>query len=265
MSNETINNFLHINSVDRDSKIYSSPFNFTIVFSDPTSNIQKTFKNVKYVGFENVLFPHCIQINKFLLTDNDMINELLDFFINNQNININDQYSNLNYLKFKSIEICNKDSKTINFTLNEYSNKCYEWIIDNNTFNYYIPVFTCESDSLQYINFKEINNPYIASTKNKLIYKYFYPKIRQDSEIYQSSRKSYVTYKNNELVKLSRLSIELLDINMNLLTVNNFDYNCNNNGIYGKNYYIRHPLNPKFQLELFLNVGTIEKNLSLIN
>lgn len=248
---------LIINSKDRNIESFKNPLDFTVLFNSETSNIQKIYRNVKYIGFENVILPRFIQLNKFIMSNTDTSkNILIDFFNNNQ-IEINKQYN----VDTFSIEICNINNTSINFTINQNNIISYEFLINTNIINIYKPVcMSSPGNNIQYILLNPCTNKYILNTKSKDIFRYVLPKLNIDSDLYLYNRKSYIVYKDSELIDMKRVTVQLLNSDHKQMVINNLDYNVNNNGEYSNpEYYLRHPLNPKYQIELFLNVGLYEK------
>lgn len=251
---------LIINSKDRNITSNLQPLDFKIEFNSEKSNIQKIYKNVKYIGFENVLLPKYIQLNKLLMYESNIYyHTLLNFFQNNSVINIDCQYI-LN--PQCSIQICNSNSQSINFTINENITMSYEYIINTNIINIYKPIcMSGPGHNIQYILLNPCKNPFMFNTKNKDVFRYVFPKLNPDSDLYCHTRKSYIVFKNSNLIDIKKIHVQLLNSDFENIIINNLDNSTLlNNGQYSNpSYYIRHPNNPKFQIELFLNIGVFER------
>jgi hypothetical protein len=266
---------INLQSGDRYHNIEPNPLNFTVYLRPyDTKNISflpLTFKNVKFLHFENIIFPSYIQLSKFsTTTDTDygqILNDISNSFILNDITNINKINTDiLNY------QICNVVQNLnyveVNFTLNLVNTVVYNYINNNNVKTLVKYSGLLYSDSkIAYISIQPMNDKYIYSTKNISIFRPVFPRMKSTTSLCSSIRKSFIVYKNTDLLNINKFSIKLLDQDCNQIIINNLDYTvtstsctCSNVKDYScKCYYLRHPLNTNFQIDIFLKIGCFEQ------
>lgn len=270
---------INLNSVNRDLRVNKNPLNFTVWLNDDhgSSSIKKRFTHIKFINFEYIVFPSCIQLLKQKMLDGNILKADIITLFSGLTQNLNEQY----ILNDKTYEICNKvinDNKTTyNFTINENKEISYEYINDNSiiTINIYTPVLlSTPGNHIQYISIQPCDNKYIYSTKNGDFFKYVFPKLKTTSDLYTSSKKSFIQFKNNELLEMKRIYVQLLNNNCQPIIIHNLDNDYSAHGYKTLNeavdysspsYYPRHPLNPKFQIDIFLKIGNYEQQLTFNN
>jgi hypothetical protein len=111
---------INFSSSDRDDTSDKSPLNFTVWLNDEKSksNIYRSFKNIKKVNFNHIVFPSYVQIIKSKVTNTDPSYNDIVTVLSDLNANNNDQLT----LGLNTYEICNVhvDGATyINFTINK--------------------------------------------------------------------------------------------------------------------------------------------------
>lgn len=267
---------ISFSSSNRDDKSDKSPLNFTVWLNDEKnkSNIYRSFKNIKKVNFEHVVFPNYMQLIKteVLNTDpsyNDIITVMSGF-----SSNINDQLT----LGTNTYEICNAHTNIgthINFTINGNTLESFEHINTSGsiTIYKYTPIsIDSPGNRIQFLSIHPCDNTHIYSTKNKNIFRYLFPKLKSGSDLYMYTRASTITYPNGNLLQMKKLIVQLMDNQGNPMNINNLDYNygtysaksLNEDSDYSHpTYYLRHPLNPHFQLDIFISIECYEKKLEL--
>ena len=104
------------------------------------------------------------------------------------------------------------------------------------------------------------------------MFKYLFPKLKSGSDLYTFTRESTITYPNNNLLQIKKLVVQLMNNQGEPMFINNLDYNY---GTYSKSefheetlynhpkYYLRHPLNPLFQFDIFISIECFEKKLMM--
>ena len=99
-----------------------------------------------------------------------------------------------------------------------------------------------------------------------------FPKLKYGSDLYLFTRKSSIMYPDNNTLQINKLVVQLLDLNGEPIKINNLDQtfdnyaepNLNTNPDYNHpKYYLRHPLNPNFQLTIFMSLECFERKLSM--
>jgi hypothetical protein len=210
------------------------------------------------------------QLLKTSSTNNTIISDISSIFLLNfDNYNkINTEITILN----QTYQICNIFQKynyiEVNFTINQDKYISYSFINNNNIILlYYYKGFTIKNPDnfINYISINQTENKFIYSTKNIPFYKDVYPKLKINSELYVATRKSYVVYNNSNLANFNKFTIKLFNSSFKQILIDNLDYNINYNFICNcdletlnfscKCYYLRHPLNKFFQIDLFLKIG----------
>jgi hypothetical protein len=261
---------INLNSKDRNIQQDKNPLEFTIKLSD-FDTLPNIYKNVKYLNFDHIVFPYFYQLYKYDTQDNNIISDMSKLFIlnydNYSKINTEIQTNNGNY------QICNIKQDynfiEINFTINKDKYICYSFINNNNTISlfYYKGLSIKNPDNfINYISINQVENKYILSTKNFDFYKEIYPKLKINSELYVATRKSFVVYKNSDLATFNKFTIKLFNSNFKQILIDNLDYNIDFTYICNcdletinyscKCYYLRHPFNSFFQIDLFIKIGS---------
>jgi len=277
---------INLFSGDRDISINTNPLNFSVWLNPGNTRtksfLPRVFKNVKYINFEHIIFPRFIQLNKFTTSSDisaniyssDMSNNLLSITIDsdiNSLIDINIVYQICNIIKTNLVT-------EINFTVNYDTNVIYTFIYNNQNKSYkldkYIPVCTKSNSAIQYICIQPTNNKFIYNTKSINIFRQVYPKLNPYSDLFYAIKKSFIVYKNTDLLNIYKFDIKLLDSNYQPIIIQNLDINADINckckcnieiedvKYSCKCYYLRHPLYEGFQLELFLKLGVLVQELN---
>jgi hypothetical protein len=279
-------NDVNLFSGDRDISVNLNPLNFTVWLNPGNTRsksfLSRNFKNIKYINFEHIIFPKYIELNKFSAISDisaniyitDISNNLSTITINSNiisNINSNISYQICNIRRITSIIEINftvNTNKTIIYTFTyNYSNATY--ILDK-----YIPVYTRLNSHIQYICIQPTNNKFIYNTKSISIFKPIFPKLSKLSDLFYAIKKSFIVYKNSDLLNIYKFDVKLLDSNYDPIKINNLDIYVNtsesctccvetNNIKYScKCYYLRHPLHSGFQLDIFLKLGSLVQELN---
>jgi hypothetical protein len=269
-SSKSVNEYsININSINRELLPTTSPFNFT-VWLNSTSTIERSFKNVKFVAIDHITFPTFIQIIKHYVTNSDLLYNDINEICNDLTATINEQYE----YNGNTYEICNKyeeNGKTyINFTINENKLTCYEYVKSDSSFTIYkyLPIeLNSISNTIQYISIDSLNNMFIHNTNGHNMFKYVLPKLKTDTNLYSYLKHNKTVFRDSCLQHIKKMQISILDSNSNVIKLNNLDplysnstkYSLNEPSDYSSpNYYLRHPLNPRFQVDLFLRIGCYE-------
>ena len=275
---------ININSIDRDTNINFNPLNFTVWLNPgPTktkSFLPRVFKNVKYINFEHIVFPKYIQLNKFnFLSDpssNLIINDISNNFTFNANHNDNISKINLNILDYQICNVISRDNYLeVSITINFKKSIVYTYIRINDiiTLDKFKGIYTnSPGNHIQYICIQPTNNKFIYNTKNKSVFRQVFPKLTKNSSLYIGIKKSFIVYKNTDLLNVYKLDIKLLDFNYEPIIINNLDHNIETNKClcnlddtikYSCScYYLRHPLNLNFQIDIFLKFGCLIQDLN---
>jgi hypothetical protein len=270
---------INLNSKDRNIKRDKNPLDFTINLNngDDFTFFPQIYKNVKYINFDHIIFPYYYQLLKYKenYAQNDiMLNDIQSIFLlnfdNMDKIGIEIETINNSY------QICNIISRynyiEVNYTINRNKEICYNYINDNNniTISYYKGYsIKNPGNYINYISINKMENEFIYSTNNVPFFKDIYPKMKINSELYIATRKSYIIYKNSNLITINKFIIKLFDSQLKQILINNLDYdilninnicnicNCSFENInYScKCYYLRHPLNNHFQIDIFIKIG----------
>ena len=277
---------INLFSGDRDISTNTNPLKFSVWLNPGNTRtksfLPRLFKNVKYINFEHIIFPKFIQLNKFTTSSDisaniyssDMSNNLLSITIDSEItslININITYQICNIVKTTLLT-------EINFTVNYDNYVIYTFIYNNQNKTYildkYIPVCTKSNSAIQYICIQPTNNKFIYNTKSINIFRQVFPKLNPDSDLFYAIKKSFIVYKNTDLLNIYKFDIKLLDSNYQPIIIQNLDMNINVNSKCNCNlatedikysckcYYLRHPLYEGFQLELFLKLGVLVQELN---
>jgi|SaaInlStandDraft_4_1057021.scaffolds.fasta_scaffold18923_1 hypothetical protein len=267
MSIEVNNHCININSVNRDLLANRNPMKFTVWMNDDhgSSSINKSFDNIKFINFEYIVFPKYIKMLKAKMkVTNSLFTDIIT--VMGGTVTVNNQIT----LNNKTYEICNKVGSIVNFTIDGILTTSYEYINDT-TVNIYTPInINTMGNEIQYISLQPCDNKYIYSTKNKNFFKYVFPKLNKTSDMFLSTKKSYIEFKKSELLSLKRIFVELLDSQCEPIIIDNLDYEFQSHNIKGlhedvdytdPSYYLRHPLNPNFQIDIFLKIGQYEQGL----
>ena len=277
---------INLFSGDRDISTNTNPLNFSVWLNPGNTRtksfLPRLFKNVKYINFEHIIFPKFIQLNKFITSSDisaniyssDISNNLLSITIDSEIISLID--INIKY------QICNITKTTllteINFTVNKDNYTIYTFIYNNQNKSYildkYVPECTKSNSAIQYICIQPTNNKFIYNTKSINIFRQVFPKLNPESDLFYAIKKSFIVYKNTDLLNIYKFDIKLLDSNYQPIIIQNLDINADGNSKCKCNieiedvkysckcYYLRHPLYEGFQLELFLKLGVLVQELN---
>jgi len=97
LDDETYNYHIHISSADRDIIQNPSPFKFKVTFDDNLSkcNINKKFRNIKYIALDGVVIPRTIAVDTRFAINNNNNSEptQAEIYYNYNNPTINDNIS----------------------------------------------------------------------------------------------------------------------------------------------------------------------------
>lgn len=241
IQNECITEYtINIDSMDRDTKIYPSPYSFTVKFnanSAITTNtksyengklvynkqyfkgssfpvINKEFRNVKYVKLNDIILP---QYGKIKLKKDGYVYDC-------ENMMIDDRY--------------------IIITIDEFDDS------QNNTYN-----TSDSSDRVDPVNCAQISfpNPFAHIYPDEVFGKHFY---------YGGIIGGTRTYKDDQLGNISKLTINLYDscgIPLSIgklfcdMEVENHSKTCND---------VRHPLNKNHQIFMSFTFGVVETQIA---
>lgn len=282
---------VNLNSNDRILEIDKNPLEFTI-FLNQSNNYNtdwyfpETYKNIKYINIEHIVFPFYYQLFKYNVisdeTNNNILLDISNSFILNDPNNINKINTQI-ITDNNSYEICNvyqvNNLLQVNFTINLDKLICYCYT--NNSITQILDKYIGFSiqnpgNYINYISLYTINNKYIFSTSQCSFTLDVYPKMKLNSNLYIASKKSFIVYKNCDLITINKFSIKLLDNQFNPIIIKNLDYNINYNlkncycsydiiNYSCKCYYLRHPLNKFFQIDIFLKVGCLVPDINQKN
>jgi hypothetical protein len=274
---------INLNSGDRDVLVNSNPLNFTVWLSPGSTRtksfLPKVFKNVKYIAFEHIIFPKFSKLNMYSgmgdLSANIFIQDISNFvFVAKPDDNlVSPTNPNISY------QICNVyklgSEVKINFTVNYDNAICWELIYSSKTLNKYIPSLTSGSTNyIQHICIQPTNNRFVFNTKNISEFRPVYPKLNKSSDLFLAIKKTFVVYKNSDLLNIYKFDIKLLDSSYQPIIINNLDLNVTNFTKCSCNYptdeikyscpcyYPRHPMYFGYQLDLFLKIGTLVPELN---
>jgi len=278
---------INLNSADRDISVNLNPLNFTVWLSPGTTRsksfLPRVFKNVKYISFEHIIFPKYNKLNMFDgSTDisaniyiTDISNSIYSIKSNDDIVSMTD--NNISY------QICNiiiSDLMiNVNFTVNfcrEISWELIFWKQTNiKTLNKYIPNLTTGSSNyIQHICIQPTNNKFLFNTKNISEFRPLFPKLNNTSDLFYAIRKTFVVYKNADLLNIYKFDIKLLDAAYIPIIINNLDttistdkkceccYPTGNIRYSCQCYYLRHPLYFGYQVDIFLKIGTLVQELN---
>lgn len=264
-----------IDSADRDISVYKNPLKFTVKLN-PLSSDNKpyiptsTIKNLKYLQVVNVMLPLHYQIHRKQINNDNILIDFIETHIVNWNNNFEIDYNN------KKIQICNIDFKNndeweINYTIDEKKIPLYCIIKYNNqyiTYEYNYIERLLQNKKNIFLCIEEYNNKNVLSTdsNNKFIAPLHPKKIRNNFILYNI--KNRILFKNSNLSQLTSLNITLKDHNGETLQIPFLDLNitylhklcnCSNKLNYSCScYYLRHPLNPLWQMHLIIKVGNYD-------
>jgi hypothetical protein len=143
LSENVIEYSIHMDSYNRNINIYPNQFKFSVHFNDTTSpNIERQFKNIKYIRLENVILPTYFKID---ISDNS-IGTYRDAsglgFSNNSNYKLtNDRYLLLKIKELDNDRIFSTGnvirSDTIKLYWDVNLNQFYDsWTTNQNSFVY---------------------------------------------------------------------------------------------------------------------------------
>lgn len=270
---------INVNSSKRDVMLNNLPTEFTIWINDykDKSCIARSFKNVKYIAIEHIVFPNYIQMIKQILPVTDILYNDINDMMNDLSAEINYQYE----YNGNSYEICNKNIKNgstyINFTINQNKEKVFEYVKTESTYVIYtyVPISIDKiPNSVQYISLKQFDNEQIYNTHGHNMFKFILPRLKKDINLYSYLKRHITVFRDSNVQNLNKMQITLLDSNSQKIIINGFDFDYTTNKNYGLNedkdysspeYYLRHPLNPRFQVDIFFRIGCYEKEIYIEN
>ena len=260
---------INLNSINRDVIINNSPFDFITRFDD----LRESFKKVKYISIDHITFPSFVQIIKQNIDSTDVLYNDINLMFCDLDSTINEQYE----YNGNTYEICNinviDDCTFINFTMNENKLLSYEYVKTSSSFNIYkyIPIdLNSVANTIQYISINPLNNIMIHNTHGHNMFKYVLPKLKTDTQLYYYLKNTKTVFRDTCLQNIKKMQITILDSNSNIIKLNNIDNKCANASCTTLNepkdysspsYYLRHPLNPRFQIDIFLRIGCYEQEL----
>lgn len=277
---------INLFSGDRDISVNPNPLDWDVWLSPGSTRsksfLPRVFKNVKYISFEHVIFPKYIKLNKFDGSTDISANIFINDISNSINsINLNDNIvsnidSNISY------QICNIQNygliTSVNFTVNLCTEICWELIFNRQsnlkTLNKYIPSLTSGSSNyIQHICIQPTNNKFLFNTANISEFRPLFPKLNPNSNLFFAIKKTFVVYKNSDLLNIYKFDVKLLDSTYTPIQINNLDMSMSSNVCscciptgnikYScKCYYPRHPLYQGYQIDLFLKIGTLVQELN---
>lgn len=273
-------------SGDRDISVNANPLNFTVWLSPGATRtksfLPRVFKNVKYMSFEHVIFPKYIKLNKYNGSTDTSANIFITDISNSiQSLKINgDITSSIDQnISYQICNIQNSGLKTyVNFTVNFCTDNSWELIYDNQTFekilNKYIPSLTSgNSNYIQHICIQPTNNRFLFNTANISEFRPLFPKLNTKSDLFYAIKKTYVVYKNSDLLNIYKFDVKLLDSTYKPIQIDNLDFSiqtpkctcCFPTGDIRYScecYYPRHPMYYGYQIDLFLKIGTLVQELN---
>jgi len=274
---------INLNSADRDISVNSNPLNFTVWLSPGSTRtksfLPKVFKNVKYISFEHIVFPKYNKLNMYSGMEDISANIFIQD-ISNSVFTIKPNDSIVSSIDPKiSYQICDVhkfgSEIRVNFTVNYDNNICWELIYSSKTLNKYIPSLTSGSTNyIQHICIQPTNNRFMFNTKNISEFRPVYPKLNKVSDLYFAIKKTFVVYKNSDLLNIYKFDVKLLDSSYQPIIINNLDLNASNfskcSCCYPTDeikfscacYYPRHPMFFGYQIDLFLKIGTLVPELN---
>lgn len=244
LNQDVYDTILQIDSSDRNTKIYPNPFDIKVTFDPSAKTYDRNNNNV----FEGTPKPH-IPID----------------------------FQNVKFIKLASIIL--PRHYCLNKKYNNNSDDCnitnkISWEYDENK--------TLDNNRILFIQIKEINNNTYLGTNNTINKSFATMCIFKPIDI----AGTYFTcslyggaklFKSSELGNLKSLSIKITDEFGNTIQPVGMDLSCDtpnycicNNHKYTSEQkekcvckYIRHPLNPKFQILMCFRIGFIENELSV--
>jgi len=263
---------------------------------------RKGIKNIKYILIDTIRIPLFYSLNRTISNpDNDIISLIKNNIINDINNKYNLQNLTGNQLQFTlnriqniysnkqfnfnngTIEICNFVLTDINnwqcnYTLNTDNTTAY--LITNSNNNYsssYYKVSTqnrIDNANIVYLQIKELTTTNISTDSTVSFYAPLYPKkiTKNINPMIQfDCKKNLKIYKDTDLQHMDKLSICLYDNNYKKITnlfldntvnatickcgIEDINYSCSC-------YYLRHPGNPMWQMNMLFKVGNYDINFS---
>lgn len=274
-------------SSDRDISVNSNPLNFTVWLSPGSTRsrsfLPKVFKNVKYISFEHVIFPKYNKLNMFNGLSDPSANIFITDISNSiYSIQPNDDIVSMidNNISYQICNVTNTDLKiSVNFTINFCKEICWELIYwkqtNNKNLNKYIPSLTTGlSNYIQHICIQPTNNKFLFNTKNISEFRPLFPRLNKNTDLYYAIKKTFVVYKNSDLLNIYKLDVKFLDSTYTPIIIENLDTTINSYNKCSCNfptgdikyscacYYPRHPMYFGYQVDLFLKIGTLVQELN---
>lgn len=275
-NNKKIKYYIHehnmiIDSMDRNIDVYTNPLNFTVKLH-PLQNdimpyiIRPPINNVKYINVLNVMLPLYHNLHKIVTnTDNDF-----KTFVD-QNIDSFKIGDDIVYQK-DTIQICNiykeNNNWEINYTINKEKNPSFSLVKNNTDYKTYKYNYFLQKEKVVYLNIKEFNDYNTYSTSDLRMCAPLYPRYVTKKFINYKIKKGLILFKNSDLRKISRLEISFTDDNNQIIKIPLLDNKvlrkncyCNENCTEDYScscYYLRHPYNPMWQVQLIIKLGVVE-------
>jgi len=219
---------IHMDSVDRDISLYYNQFKFTVHFGDTTEpNIERRFKNIKYIKLENVILPTSSAID---LSGNDASGTSMDASGNvySSRYILTDQ----RYILLKIKELANDRVLSTGNIVKSDTVKLYYDV----TLNSYYSSWTTNQNSFVYTNAN------LGNVK------------RLSFELYDSNGNQILMFTSND----NGLSGPQLNYN----TFYTFDASGNITGEVVAENNLNHPLNQNTQMAVTLIFGVVENEVN---
>lgn len=219
---------------------------------------------------------------------NNLSGNQLQFTLNRiQNIYSNKEYEiEVGESELKKFQVCNftytdNNNWECNYTINLDNSKVYSFVrkLGSNTLVYYSVSNELRLDNANmiYLQIKELNTNNITTDNTLSFYAPLYPKkITKNINpmIQLDCKKNLKIYKDTNLQNIDKLSLCFYDNNFNKLTNNFLDNTVNQNTrlctCSPENikyscpcYYLRHPMNPQWAVNMLFKVGGYEKNFTI--
>jgi hypothetical protein len=276
---------ININSSDRDLNYNENPLYFSVWLNQQgrdKSVLPHIFKNIKYINLEHIIFPKYIQLNKYNITNdlsfNNIKTEIGNIFISDTRLN------NLNRINTSILtyQICNViynnyNDFEVNFTIDYIKDITYSFSYINSIIilNKFEPIcIYTYNNYIQYLCIDPTTNYFMFNTKNKSIFMPIFPKLNKHTSLYLAIKKSLIVYNNTNLLNIYKINVKILNSNYDEIVIKNLDYTLTNNTCncsfdnikYScKCYYLRHPLNSNFQIDLFIKIGSLIQDFNKVN
>jgi len=269
-----------VDSIDRNFTVFPNPFQFNIIFNGDKFNnspvIQKKFKDIKYIKLDNLTLPNEYDpIIKESQTKDSTYDDLFDYFELNKEFLVNNDYINTKNIRITSTYISD-NSWCFNFNLATSEtdtdiNNVYEIDSNGNYFKYYLGTSSrkISDDRMFYVYIPEIKSQNYT-TSNKNVTFFCQCTGTNDYTLLTNVYPTFMFYKDSKLELANKYTVKITDRSGKVYKTNNLDYNSNQNNCscdpdiidYScRCTYIRHPLNPRYQVMLQFKIGTFEDDI----